>query len=138
MSAFIVSDKTINQIVTKFINDRSGEFYRRKLKEQFNLNPTDQTPDRQGFGSLLMALNIRAVNERYEDIQTYSEYRFRLEPNLTMVQAYKSLQCWLYQCAEGTVPESELYQFMEEYKRYMADEIISALPEYDRAQWDAA
>jgi len=47
----------------------------------------------------------------------------------------KSLQCWKYQCSEGDIPETKLYQFFEEVEHHLALKIVINLPEYDKATW---
>lgn len=52
-------------------------------------------------------------------------------------QSYKSLQCWLYQCCEGDIPEvSKLYKFFDTVViRHMANSIITKTPAYEQAEW---
>jgi hypothetical protein len=53
------------------------------------------------------------------------------------IQAYKSLQCWLYQCCEGNIPEaSKLYTFFDTVVvQHIANSIITNTPEYEQAEW---
>jgi hypothetical protein len=46
------------------------------------------------------------------------------------------MQCWLYQCNEGDVPEIVLCGLFDtEVQLYLMTEIIDALPEYQNAFW---
>jgi hypothetical protein len=46
------------------------------------------------------------------------------------------MKCWLYQCAEGDVPERELYTFFADVvEKYLLRKIVYNLPEYDQAEW---
>jgi hypothetical protein len=75
------------------------------------------------------------VRQRYgrpDDVPDY-EYAVVFPP---LIQQYKSLSCLIYQCSEGSVPETVLYQQMLRRKIDLACEIIGHLEEYDRADWD--
>jgi hypothetical protein len=55
----------------------------------------------------------------------------------TPIQAFKALQCWLYQCTEGEIPElSKLYTF---FKKVVISEwaelLVMRTPEYEQAEW---
>lgn len=54
---------------------------------------------------------------------------------LRPVQFCKSLQCFLYQCAEGDVPDSDLYKALEAYERDVPRRIIMHMPAYAKARW---
>jgi len=134
MSAFIVEPNTINRIVTFMANDRHNQHRFEKFRKSFHVDPHDSPEAKQIVGSLLLTLNIRAVNKRYADTQTVEFYWFAWE-QVPPIQAYKSLRCWLYQCAEGTVPQSELFLLMSEYQGCVAENIVSQLPEFETAAW---
>ena len=51
------------------------------------------------------------------------------------IQVLKSLQCFLYQCTEGTIPKRKLYKTLRDIERVLINDIISKLPEYDKAEW---
>jgi len=73
---------------------------------------------------------------RYGDRKKNLVYKF--EPVLsTPVESFKALQCWIYQCAEGNIPEkSKLYQFFEHVvASAWATSIIMRTSEFDNAEW---
>jgi hypothetical protein len=85
-------------------------------------------------------LNIKTVDDRYGDNEARRfwkhEYRFEHTDVVSLVQVLKSLQCWLYQCNEGDVPETALYGlFDNEVQLYLMSKIIDRLPEYQNAHW---
>ena len=141
MSAFIVEDTTINKIVTWF----RREVYRREsntldqLAKKYQIDLVSDVWD-EPLANAMFALNCEAVNARYGDGEAEKfrplTFIFRPEPYVTLVEVYKSLQCWLYQCCEGDVPETKLYQFFREIENYLARKIVMALPEYEEAAWD--
>lgn len=137
MSAFIVEDKTINKVVTKIAYDRDGEWQKRQFKEKgYDL---DTVEGKNKLGWDMFALNIRAVNMRYEDGHAEDfrplNYKFMLEGNFPKVSVLKSLKCWLYQCSEGDCDKSDLYKMMDNLANSWAYDIVSSLPEYDKAVW---
>src|SRR5437868_45627 len=124
MSAFMVEDKTINRVVT-FVQGKLMRDWP-VLAEKF------QT---MGFGihdggfcrklgRAMFLLNIRGVNARYGEgrAKEFRELDYQFYPELSdCVQTFKSLQCWLYQCMEGDVPNDPVYKLMEEVEATMAE-----------------
>jgi hypothetical protein len=139
MSAFLVEDKTINYVVN---------WLRRNI-DQFSLIPhklkelgfdTSVAGWAEKLGQAMFQLNIEAVNARYGSGQAEKfrqlDYRFEHTEAVSLVQVLKSLQCWLYQCTEGDAPETELYGlFDSDIQMYLMNKIITALPEYEEADW---
>lgn len=137
MSAFIVPDKTINEILSYLnANTRGGyaDYAFRQLG--YDLRNSDSLAE---LGSALYLLNCDAVDDRYgkgtaaRDAQA-TDYRFKFE-RCSAVQAYKSATCLRYQCSEGDVPKRPLYEALDDTIAGIASAIISALPEYDQAGW---
>ena len=138
MSAFMVEDKTINIVVSKLAYGRDLEWIQRIIKAQgYDL---ETLQGRQKLADAMFTLNVKGVDARYGENQAEQfrplDFKYQIEDNYTMIQAYKSLGCWLYQCAEGDNPEeSALYKLMNQVKGYLAEHIVSRLPEYEKAPW---
>ena len=143
MSAFFVTKKTIDHCVMASI-------------------PSAMTGDEVATlqGKTLIAMNIRALVARYPSIADSKEledymaaveaYEFVEHKDAPEAQLLKSLNCWLYQCAEGKVPEEPKYQRLNK----LSDDMTGALsggrqvlqygeyrpyvPGYEEAEWDAA
>ena len=139
MSAFMVEDKTINRVASTLYHDREAAWTRKRLFEEFGI-PTDGDRDQCAaqLGQLMFILNIRGVNARYGSDQAQEfrplDYAYHYEMT-TKMQALKSLRCWLYQCNEGDTNKQDLYKIMDGYADALALSIISAMPEYDQADW---
>jgi hypothetical protein len=142
MSAFIVTDKTINRIVN-WLDSALEEPYgtitiRQKLLEQgFDASMAGWT---ERLGLAMLQLNVIAVDAQYGSGEAKRfrplDYHYEVPEPVPMVQVLKSLQCWLYQCNEGDVPQTALYGlFDNEVQLYLMTEIIDALPEYQNAHW---
>ncbi|SRR6266568_1598565 len=134
MSAFLVSEKTINVIVatlSAFLNDNHF------LQEKASALSIDvsSTYWQEKLADALFKLNCEALHQRYNDSE-FPLFQFQNAHDPSLIQVYKSLQCFLYQCSEGNVPEKKLFKFMEEFSHILANRIVITLPAYDKANWD--
>ena len=142
MSAFIVSDTTL-QIIVRFLDldvrfSNSSKCYgclnRILQKQGFNLEFPEH---RDRLIKEMALLNRMGVNERYNENELEMHVRYIDAMPPSIMQAYKSLGCFLYQCCEGDIPEkNDLYKMFEEIKNQMAHAIIRTFKEYDEAKWD--
>jgi hypothetical protein len=141
MSAFMVEDKTINYVVNwlrRNIDQFSFSVIPHKLKELGFDTSVAGWAERLGYA--MFQLNINAVDARYGNGEAAKfrklDYRFEHTEAVSLMQVLKSLQCWLYQCNEGDVPETELYGFFEtDVQMFLMGKIITSLPEYEEADW---
>jgi hypothetical protein len=139
MSAFMVEDKTINYIINWMKNERflfSDIPY--KLRELGYDMATVEWDEKLGLA--MFHLNISGIEARYGKGEAVKfrklDYHFRPTGTVSLAQVLKSLQCWLYQCCEGNVPETKLYGlFDEDVRVYLMSKIIHSLPEYEEAEW---
>ena len=133
MSAFIVEDKTINRVVSHLEWDRDGQAWTMHRLEKEGLPIISDE-----LGQAMFALNVEAVEQRYGEgeAKEFRDLNYRYSPqNAKIHQVLKSLRCWIYQCSEGSVPETPLFQIMDEYSSALALIIVSDMPEYERANW---
>jgi hypothetical protein len=139
MSAFIVEDKTINRVVTWLTREVStNHFAIDRLARKYGVDlGSDKWPEK--LAKAMFQLNCDGVNARYGEgeAEQFRPLNFRYQPEIyhSLVQVLKSLQCWMYQCCEGDVPATPLYQFFEEVENHLALKIVMDLPEYDKALW---
>jgi len=132
MSAYVVEHKTINKVITFLDNDQNMRSY---LHHQLKID-LDSHEKALDFGRKLLALNIQAVNERYDGSQSVIPNGYEFHYELTdQIGAYKALQCLIYQCSEGDVPKTNLYKMLEDISHYMANSIISNLKVYEERPW---
>jgi hypothetical protein len=128
MSAYQVPDQTINRIVAMLT---VGEY------------PSDERC--KTLGRELVQMNDRAVSTRYEQRTQeipytwepvfIDEHRISMGEIAYMAPLLKTLQCYLYQCSEGKVPEEHLYRRVDECRLNLQNQIMNAIPEYDQAPW---
>ena len=146
MSAFVVSNKTINRTVSYM--DQHGDGYSHSNRSALPRALEEQGLRYEGpeaLGAAMNALNVEAVKQRYPGDKTEDDlpgicgpkdyaYRFQL---CNRFQALKNLQCWLYQCSEGDVPEHPLFKALESMSNSIAHAIVVEMDEYDKAEWDS-
>lgn len=148
MSSFIVSNETINRIVatlelSKIRNQSFPDFRYMDGGELLEMEAANV----RTLGETLFFLNLRAtIAERYPhnhpDVEKSindmaSTYRHQHEyvNSSNRAQVYKSLQCYLYQCSEGEIPNSPLYKALETYKAKLAELMVEDTQEYNEASW---
>jgi hypothetical protein len=141
MSAFMIEDKTINYVVNWLRREIDRFSFTRIPHELKGLGfDTSVAGWAENLGQAMFQLNIKAVEARYGNGEAVKfrqlDYQFKHTEAVSLVQVLKSLQCWLYQCNEGDVPETELYELFDtDVQVYLMDKIISTLPEYEQADW---
>jgi hypothetical protein len=129
MSAFVVDNSTISRVVTFFQHSR----YFGPVVAGYDLR---QANDRHALGFVMHSMNVSAVGQRYLGyLGEVVPYKFSYEFGSTFA-ALKSLECWIYQCSEGDIPERQLYKDMKELSAQLAMSIVSELPEYKSAPWN--
>ena len=140
MSAFVVQDETINQVV-RFLwlhRDDRGTNEPLFLVKQAGYDVSTRE-GRERLASAMFALNVEAVNQRYgpDQAQRFRPLDFHYTDGIhtTPVATLKLLGCWFYQCSEGNVPETELYELMYQVERAIAYQIVTRSAEYDKAPW---
>lgn len=140
MSAFMVQDQTINNVVNELAFGQQLDYLRVQMLEAgYDLKTVE---GRRLLAKDMFNLNVKGVNARYGENEAGKfrelDFKYRLgDANITIVQAYKSLNCWLYQCSEGDIPEDNFfYALMSRIAGSLAEHIVKRLPEYDKAKWD--
>jgi len=109
MSAFMVSHDCVHRVVIAL----------RAMRSEY------MSMDRDLLGMQLLQMNRRALVARYGDneAEAVGGYRY-VEPEPTdgrlIVQTYKSLRCFLYQCSEGHVPDEPLYNVLVDVREKFA------------------
>jgi hypothetical protein len=140
MSAFMVEDATINRVVTWLKREvTTSRFTLDWLAREYDVDLTSDQWDKK-LAEAMFELNCEGVNARYGEgeAEKFRPLNFTYKPEVyhSLVQVFKSLQCWKYQCGEGNVPDTKLYQFFEEVGYNLAVKIVMDLPEYETAKWE--
>ena len=135
MSAFLIADKTLNRILSYLDEElRRSAWLRSKFEAALGVNFAGDW--KTALGQKMWDLNQLALGYRYADPKQELFYQFSPVP-CPATQAYKSVQCWLYQCCEGDIPDaSKLYTFFDTVVvRHIANSIITTTPAYEQAAW---
>lgn len=138
MSSFIVSQGCMNNIINGiYWNHKFKDFGGHALLEARDLN---KSQDFERLANDLFKLNQKAVNGRYPATKgdSYSKVEaFKWESKtVSIFQTMKSLNCLIYQCSEGNVPNTKLYKWLEKVSDALTAHIVIDLPEYNNAKWD--
>ncbi len=145
MSSWIIEDKTINKLVNFFVTcSYSKEEYKPEITRQINkfgydltYNTEDKNPDANNLGQRMKVLNKKAWNYRYNKSGDFGLFKFDDSINeKDIYQILKSLQCFLYQCSEGEIPQEDLYKTLQNIEEILINHIISNLEDYKKAKWE--
>jgi hypothetical protein len=149
MSAFIVEPSTINVFLTWA--QRSKDCQRYMLRELHAMGYSVEDDEKcDELGRAMFELNVRAVEERYTKLTPAERlelwpYKYKTThagPGVPLIDcvtdwapgahaAIRALDCWHYQCSEGTVPELPLYKAFEDLPGRIAHHIVARSREYE-------
>ena len=142
MSAFILDSKSLSRFVENLSKKIFSEHYygitTEWKKALFTvINFTEGKKDFcEKLFSEMESLNVMAVNIRYNEKNESSNRFVKTNEDVSDIQLYKTLKCWLYQCREGNIPElSSLYTLMKMLENDLKDWIIFNLTEYKESVW---
>ena len=124
MSAFIVSDKHLNVILTMAVVKRASYYF------EANGRRVDITrANASEIGQKLLDENFRSVNHRYRENDKAAKFEYRAvrSDEYSAVDVLKAIDCLDYQsCETDDWPKSEAYAILDGIK----DSMIRALPGY--------
>jgi hypothetical protein len=142
MSAFVVDPETIAAIIGEITWDApdAGSARHFGLREYMASEgwPTATEEERERLAVAMWDMNVDAVCQRYPGRETPEAHPWPGTGRIYHrgnVQGYKSLQCYLYQCTEGDVPERPLYKTLDRCSDLLAHGIVRQLDMYERAEW---
>ena len=127
MSAFVVSDKHINTIVS-FASLVGAGF-------NFDGRWNEVRGNEQRVASILYAANAYSVDVRYNEETQLDDFQFRLEPSnhWTHIQILKLIDCLEYQSCEfkdwDTSPAKNILDNMRQG-------VYRKMPGYENSKWD--
>jgi len=138
MSAFMVNTNVMAKVVTAILLNFDTFDGRSTARGALLTAPTDaQKEAGTNIGKRLFLLNRSALRARYGcgDHLRVPEFVFDRWADATPVQQFKAMSCLLYQCHEGKVHESPLYDELNHAAGELAQRIVQDLPDYDKASW---
>jgi hypothetical protein len=136
MSAFVVADETINRVVSSLHRRILEGFSPSELGVTEILQAGFNLVTREGSRQLaeeMFALNVAAVNARYGEGEAEKFRALDFEFAITIaspVQVIKSLESWLYQCTEGNLPFTRIYQTMKDVLFALCIDFVHQTKEY--------
>ena len=135
MSCFVMDENRIASLAHEIINRNKSDLL---VGEQGDAYGREQLAD------AMLTMNLDAFRQRYgmrallvEDLDCIDLNTRNWKPlaAFSEVQFFKSLQCFLYQCAEGDVDDRPLYKTLTAIQNLLAPFINTDSPEYDEAEW---
>jgi len=146
MSAWMVSNETLSNIANLIDTYRVTGFNGFGYDMPDGLMRIVGSKSTKQIFEMLVNMNKEALKARYP--QSYAEmigetifdsksniYRTQYAGLTYHFQFLKSLQCYLYQCYEGNIPDCDLYKELTNLKHTLQSYIISKMPEYQAAEW---
>jgi hypothetical protein len=119
MSAYLVEDKCINEIATYFSGPRH-DWEQSTIEEALRQQGTIGEGFAEKLANAMYELNCNSLTARYGD-EEFAQFTFRRSFCDSSYAIYDRLGEWLYQCAEGDIPEaSKFFQAMQRVYDQMA------------------
>ena len=137
MSAFLVNTSVMAKVVTAILLNHDTFDGESTCRLALLSAPTDaQKEAGTKIGRKLFLLNRRALRARYGcGTLDLPEFIFEKWVDASPVEQFKAMCRLLYQCSEGTVPDSQLYSELNRAAGELAQQIVQDLPEYEKASW---
>ena len=138
MSAFIVNTKVMAKVVTAILLNLDTFDGESTHRTALLAAPTRaQKEAGSKIGRKLFLMNRRALHARYgcSEHNRLLQFVFERWADATPVEQFKAIHCLLYQCSEGNVPNSPLYDELNRAASELAQRIVQDLPDYDKASW---
>lgn len=146
MSAYIVGEGTMDRAIHGLV-----------VAYAYQGKGTDtlcSIESRTAIGRALYAMNYEAVKQRYGDTEGFRQnldktYCYQCPPGraLGLHSLHKAMSCLIYQCMEGYVPDSPLYQRLHQmadvFLEYCTKELrvdkerFLKSHQYNKADWDS-
>jgi hypothetical protein len=138
MSAFMVNTNVMAKVLTAILLNLDQFDGESTCRVALLASPTDaQKEAGTKIGRKLFLMNRRALRARYGcgGDTRLADFVFDRWADATPVEQFKAMSCLLYQCHEGKVHESRLYDELNRAAGELAQRIVQDLPEYDKASW---
>ena len=139
MSAWIVSKENIDRVITALlILEREHPNRPSPVPE---LSRIKNQEDENGLGTQLWKMNEDAVKQRYgrpyKDLPGSRRVKYKfVTSEADPYQLIQSIHCLGYQCAEGNVPETDLYKALKKLEQEFEAYLVRTDPRYKSAKWE--
>jgi hypothetical protein len=127
MSSYLVSRETIAEIV--YALTELDMFDDEEIRDIWFV----LTPD--ALGQNLWNLNQKAVNGRYGESAEAPTYKHPAISHVSTVQAFKSFDCYIYQCSEYPVYDDPAYHKLKRMRDTLGCAVMRDTEEYRNAVW---
>lgn len=130
MSAFMVSTETMQRVV--------DAIDKRHCNSHWQGMPTEDSKCLDQIGAALFDLNYAAVTARYHDpSQSVPQFKYRPLGKVRDDEHFIALECLIYQCSEGNIPEtSNMYKALLKLRDKIALNVAHEAAKQNGAPWD--
>ena len=138
MSVFMVNTNVMAKVVTAILLNLDTFDGESTCRAALLAAPTDaQKQAGTKIGRKLFLMNRRALRARYgcSEHLCLAKFVFAKWADATPIEQFKAMCCLLYQCCEGKVSDSRLYDELNRAAGELAQAIVQDLPEYEKASW---
>jgi hypothetical protein len=138
VSAFMVNTNVMAKVVTATLLNLDTFDGESTCRAALLAAPTDAQKDvGTKIGRKLFLMNRRALHARYGNGEHLRRPDFVFEKwaDATPVEQFRAIRCLLYQCCEGKVPNSRLYDQLNQAAGELAQRIVQDLPDFEKASW---
>jgi hypothetical protein len=137
MSAFMVSNVLMQKVVTAVLQNTDQFATIPTFRGQIVDDPPSdaQRQVAEKIGKRLFGMNAAAIKGRYGFLPQRPVFKFAGWADATPFEQFKAIRCLLYQSCEGTVPSGRLYGELNRVAGELAQRIVPASPDYERAPW---
>lgn len=135
MSAFFVGNTQVSRLAN-FIYEEGWKLDN-KLVESLQIVVGKEFPMR--LARALYGMNVDALRQRYPEMWEEMVKPFEYLPSERYpddFQAYKSMQCYEYQCFEGNVPKTKLFIIMKQFGNALAHRLAMNIADAKGARWE--
>lgn len=144
MSCFVMSPESLANLSIFLTRKMLSNYYcgitikaKEMLKKELCLeNVVNEKVFARTLFEAMWKMNCNAYAKRYKEECQNILPHFPATKEISNFQALKSLNCLLYQCNEGDIPDAiPLFDILEKTAIGLTGWIIGNLPEYREAEW---
>jgi hypothetical protein len=132
MSAFVISTETMQRVIAAITDN--GKTHDGMFAGKYLVRTSG---DLDRLGNELFALNGQAVQARYPgEPVALPDFSYRPLGAIPLEHRFMAIQCLLYQCDEGKVPQNALYKALEKAGDWIANQIAYRAARAQKTPWD--
>ena len=140
MSAYVISNEQMEIIASAVWYSKdphyTSHFPNMRYIKDFGELTISGKEHMQTVARRIHDMNCNAVNQRYSHFSESETSAFIWQEShiKTIFEVYKAIECLLYQCSEGNVPQLNLFKALDNYRNAIARKIATNTSDYKAAK----